>query len=81
MIIIRRPQQGHGRDNMRGWSASAVASGISGCLQSCRSPQRVIAQRFCAVALSVTSLRRTIGLLLEKQRTLIGTGTKCIGRE
>ena len=31
MMIIRPPQQGHGRDNMRGWSASAVASGISGC--------------------------------------------------
>jgi hypothetical protein len=33
------------------------------------------------MALSVTSLRRTIMSLLELQRTLIGTGTECIGRE
>jgi hypothetical protein len=33
------------------------------------------------LALSVTSLRRTIMSLLEEQRTLIGTGAKCIGRE
>ena len=36
---------------------------------------------FAVVALSVTSLRRTIMSLLESQRTLIGTGTECIGRE
>jgi hypothetical protein len=33
------------------------------------------------VALSLTSLRRTIMSLLEEQRTLIGTGAECIGRE
>jgi hypothetical protein len=31
MMIIRPPQQGHGRGSMRGWSASGVVSGISGC--------------------------------------------------
>ena len=33
------------------------------------------------MALIVTSLRRTIMSLLVQQRTLIGTGTECIGRE
>ncbi len=33
------------------------------------------------LALTVTALRRTIISLLVQQRTLIGTGTECIGRE
>ena len=59
MIIIRRPQQGHGRDNMRGWSASAVASGISGCLQLGNfSPGAGTVGAFSSVYCAVTLLSR-----------------------
>ena len=33
------------------------------------------------LVLGVSSLRRTIMSLLEEQRTLIGSGIECIGRE
>ena len=61
--------------------ARAYKSGVSnvGCCAQEQTCPAGSARRL--LALGVSSLRRTIMSLLEEQRTLIGTGTECIGRE
>ena len=54
MIIMRPPQQGHGRGNMRG-SSDAAASGVSGCSERAGTASNWRAWAMLAIRLPLAS--------------------------